>query len=147
MNIVNLQECIPNRSLFSVTGAVNLVATVFKITLEAVCATSEQKIAASACLVVGPILALFNFGWFIAGNVWVFGQWSTVDLEDVASEHYCEKTAYMFSFVLLILSYVAGPIIAVVCCCSAALCACLAGVTGVAFKSVEQSDKVDDDDE
>ena len=79
---------------------------------------------------VSLLIGLFNLSWFIAGNVLVFAQWSTVVLDDETSEHYCEKTAYMFSFVLLILTYVAAPIIVVAGCCSAAICACLAVVTG-----------------
>ena len=75
-------------------------------------------------------LALFYFAWFIAGNVWVFGQWTSVEFKDEESEHYCDIAAYMFSFVLLILSWVAAPII---CCCF-----CTIGGLGVAMYGVKE---------
>ena len=83
----------------------------------------QSLIGCSGCL--GSLFGLFGFCWLIAGNVWVFGNWSSVDLENINLENYCDQTAYMFSFVLLILAWVAVPIISVTCClCWATIAAC-----------------------
>ena len=65
---------------------------------------------------------LFNFSWFIAGNVWVFGNWSDYQ----AGTALCKESTYMFSFVMLIMAWVAFPILGILgCVCSAAVMGCL----------------------
>ena len=78
------------------------------LALHAICGTSEDGKPCRLNAFVSLLIALFNLGWFIGGNAWVVVQRSTVVLNDKTSEHYCEKTAYMLSFVLLILMYEAG---------------------------------------
>merc|ERR1712117_275254 len=68
------------------------------------------------------LCCLFNFSWFIAGNVWVFGNWSSYQ---AATEPTCDKTTYMFSFVLLIMAWVAAPIFCILGCFCGAGAFCL----------------------
>ena len=86
---------------------------------------AQPLIACSGCL--GSMVGLFGFCWFIAGNVWVFGNWSSVNFDVLPTDaSYCDPTAYMFSFVLLILAWVAVPVISVTCClCWATVAACV----------------------
>ena len=88
-------------------------------------ATGAQAGAWSGCL--GNLVGLLGFCWFIAGNVWVFGNWSSVNFDvAITDASYCDETAYMFSFVLLILAWVAVPVISVTCClCWATVAACV----------------------
>ena len=103
------------------TGAMGLVASILIGGFSTIAkATGAQPlIACSGCL--GSMVGLFGFCWFIAGNVWVFGNWSSVTFEGPPNgvlEHppppqyasYCDETAYMFSFVLLIMAWVAFPV-------------------------------------
>merc|ERR1719367_631278 len=89
-----------------VMGAGHLVATLSQILLKICGKDTFMPLNVAVGLIV-----LLNLCCFIAGNVWVFGLWSTIDLEDELSEHYCDKTAYMFSFVSLIVMWVTGPIL------------------------------------
>ena len=43
-------------------------------------------------------------------------------------DYYCDKTAYMFSFVLIIMAWVAVPI-SLTCCCVAACCGVAIGLS------------------
>ena len=109
------------------------------------CAKATENKALIGCSsLLRAMLGLFTFCWFIAGNVWVFGNWSSVNFNHHMTDqtltnqtltnhtmvghnedNYCDQTAYMFSFVLLILAWVAVPIISVTCClCWATIAAC-----------------------
>ena len=65
------------------------------------------------------LIGLLQFSWHIAGSVWVFGIWYSVDFKDESSKHHCDETAYMFSFVLLLLGWVSIPMS---CCIEACIC-------------------------
>ena len=80
-------------------GAVDLVYWLSQILL-AICGIEEGPIK-----VVARIGTLLDFACIIAGNVLVYRNWSTIDLEDENSENYCDKTAYLFSFVSLIVRW------------------------------------------
>lgn len=71
------------------------------------------------------IISCFLLAWFIAGSVWVYRIYTTVDTSDVSSSHYCHGSVYWFAFVLITVGYVC---MALSCCC-AALC----GILGVIF--------------
>ena len=99
----------------------SLTLTLFGIVLRCCSFTGmfdkESTVAQGIGGCCGLPMALFTFSWFIAGNVWVFGQWSSVNFKDEESEHYCDSAAYMLSFVLLILSWVVAPIASIITCC------------------------------
>ena len=110
--------------LLLVTGASALVTIVIKCGAKMAGMVEPNKFMA----VLGVLLCLFNFSWFIAGNVWVFGSWSEYnpDLADTTKAPYCYPTTYMFSFVLLIMAWVVAPIICLLrCVCWAAVMGCL----------------------
>ena len=54
------------------------------------------------------LIGLLSIIWLIVGSVLVFGIWPEV--RDDIDEH-CDRTTYMFSFVLLILAWVALSIL------------------------------------
>ena len=99
-------------------GAVSLTLTLFAILLGTYKESNVTKLIGGCCRLP---FALFSFSWLITGNILVFGQWPSVDLEDKESEHYCDNAAYMFSFVLLILAWVAAPIASIIICCLSAI--------------------------
>merc|ERR1712117_231459 len=81
-----------------------------------------MKVEACRCLMVLP--NIFNFCWFIVGNVYVFGNWSRYN-DPYSLE--CDGLTYMFSFVLLIMAWVAVPILCILgCVCSTAVMGFLA---------------------
>ena len=57
------------------------------------------------------LAGLFNICWTIAGSVWVFGIWnSDMEFNEDDVERYCDKTTYLFSFVMLILTWLSYPL-------------------------------------
>ena len=58
-------------------------------------------------LIMRGLAGLFNICWTIAGSVWVFGSWNS-DLD--FNEGYCDKTTYLFSFIMLILTWLSYPL-------------------------------------
>ncbi|CAF1343399.1 unnamed protein product [Adineta steineri] len=71
-------------------------------------------IIGSICLVL-LLMSFFLFFWFIVGNVWVFSVHSKVDLDNLLSPNYCQRTLYQFAFTIIIMSYIISVI---GCCCS-----------------------------
>ena len=54
-------------------------------------------------------LSLFSFIWFIAGNVWVFGNYQPHYNIRLADPHkYCDETTYKLAFWVIIATYVAS---------------------------------------
>ena len=86
---------------------------------------------------VNGIVSLFLFAWFIAGNVWVYSNYSKVQYDltigtSLAST-YCDKTTYLFTFWTITVSYIItglSCIIGVMICC----CACVCGFAFFAAK-------------
>jgi len=68
------------------------------------------------------LLGCFNFAWFITGNIWVFGVYQKVDLQNKYSSDYCDYLVYTFSFWVIVCSYI---IIGLFCCGGCCICACL----------------------
>ena len=67
---------------------------------------------------------LSNSCWFIIGNIYVFKNWSSYNSDDNTFQ--CDDITYMFSFVLLIMAWVAIPILSLLAClCGAAVMECL----------------------
>ncbi|CAF1004364.1 unnamed protein product [Rotaria sp. Silwood1] len=61
-------------------------------------------VSAADVAIVIICLAVFLFGWFIAGCVWVFRAWDNVLYHTLAQSYYCYPTLYRFAFWLLLLS-------------------------------------------
>ena len=83
------------------------------------------KVEACRCLMVLP--NIFNFCWFIVGNVYVFGNWSSYHDEQVTFD--CDGLTYMFSFVLLIMFWVVpllGSLAWLACVCGMGCVGCVA---------------------
>ena len=93
-----------NGAVLLVDSVFNLPATILNIHNEK--QEGRQGVLGVCCTAGFNCLSLavnlFIFCWFIAGNVWVFGQWSSVTFDN-SSADYCDKAAYMFSFIQLIL--------------------------------------------
>ncbi|XP_077984538.1 uncharacterized protein LOC144439143 [Glandiceps talaboti] len=73
--------------------------------------------------VVSALIYLFNFAWFIAGNVWIYR--TEPDYDDSTGGNYCDQTLYLFSFWLITTSYILiglggciGIIVGCCICCS-----------------------------
>lgn len=72
------------------------------------------------------LLTLFSFGWFIAGNVWVFSNYPP-NITDSRNAEYCEAGVYYFSFALIIAAY--AWFLFTLCCSG---CVAIAGVKDIA---------------
>ncbi|XP_064489758.1 transmembrane protein 272-like [Ornithodoros turicata] len=70
------------------------------------------------------ILYTFMFGWFIAGCVWVFGNYQP-DFDDPTSAKYCNKTLYNFAFGTLIASFALTGFMCLRECCMKACASCM----------------------
>ncbi|CAF1026292.1 unnamed protein product [Adineta ricciae] len=136
--IVYLDQCPINVYIpiyLIVTGACGIAAIglTMVIVIAFVCCIKQDSIAGS-CIsgcVIGAvvffifIMSFFLFGWFIAGNVWVFGAKTTVNFEKENSPYYCHKTLYEFAFWIIIVTY----ILMVVSCCVSCCRACFQSLT------------------
>jgi hypothetical protein len=76
--------------------------------------------------VMTPVFSLAQLCIFIWGTVEVFGHYSDWHGEDYLkpTANYCNHTAYMFAFVLLLIQWVVAPILIVLCCCCACFTSC-----------------------
>ena len=74
------------------------------------------------------IIGLFQFAWFIAGNVWVYSIYGQVQFTDLTAQStYCDRTTYLFSFWVITAGYIVMGLSIVLGICSACL-ACVCGV-------------------
>ena len=71
------------------------------------------------------LVACFLLGWFIAGNVWVFGAEPDLNTTQTNSTFYCEPTCFYFAFWQIISVYILFGLIFCAMCslgCAFALC-------------------------
>ncbi|XP_064489763.1 transmembrane protein 272-like isoform X2 [Ornithodoros turicata] len=67
------------------------------------------------------IIQCFLVGWFIAGCVWVYGNYLP-NFDDPSNPKYCDKTLYYFAFSTLTASFAVGGF-SIICCCCMIICA------------------------
>jgi len=120
---VHYDECAFNATTYlvvagSVMVALNLL-TILAILTPCECDDKLLKF-------MTPVFSIAQFCIFIWGTVEVFGKYNDVIYEDFISmsSNYCDHTAYMFAFVLLLIQWVVVPIMIVICCCCACFTAC-----------------------
>lgn len=82
----------------------------------------NQEEANSKTNPIDGVLGCFLFGWFVAGNVWIYRIYNDFDDKDEDSPHYCNPILYYFSFWITTAVY----IFAVCMCCSM----CVIGICG-----------------
>lgn len=75
------------------------------------CVFGSENFQPIKCL--QAIMGCFIFGWFVAGNVWIYKAYKP-DFNDASSELYCHKTLYLFAFWMTTATYI---ILACLCCC------------------------------
>ncbi|XP_064630558.1 transmembrane protein 272-like isoform X2 [Lineus longissimus] len=68
------------------------------------------------------IVGLFLFCWFIAGNVWIYSIYRTVNLDDTNAANYCRRPLYLYSFWITTIGWI-FIILSLLCGC---LCGCIA---------------------
>ncbi|XP_035687447.1 transmembrane protein 272-like [Branchiostoma floridae] len=78
------------------------------------------------------LLGCFILAWFIAGNVWIYSVYTTVNMKDATDANYCQPTLYLFAFWATTVTYI---FLGVMMCC----CCCAAVVFGSAAARSEQS--------
>lgn len=76
---------------------------------------------------VEQIINIFLFAWFIAGSVWVYSIYGKVNYDDETSILYCDKTAYLFTFILITITYALAALSLLLCCCACVVACCLMG--------------------
>lgn len=70
------------------------------------------------------LINLFIFAWFIAGNVWVYRNYSAVTYDSALPDQYCDKLCYLFSFWLITATW---GFLALLCFCCCGLVCCIGG--------------------
>ncbi|XP_064489766.1 transmembrane protein 272-like [Ornithodoros turicata] len=70
------------------------------------------------------IIQCFLIGWFIAGCVWVYGNYLP-NFDDRTDPKYCDKTLYYFAFSTLTASFAVGGFFIICGCCLAICVACM----------------------
>ena len=96
-----------NGAVLLALSVFELPATILNIHIEK--QEGRQGVIGLCCATGFSCLSLaatpFILCWFLAGNVWVFGRWSSVTFDNGSSADYCDKAAYMLSFINLILGW------------------------------------------
>uniref|UniRef100_A0A3B5AEM5 Si:dkey-19b23.12 n=1 Tax=Stegastes partitus TaxID=144197 RepID=A0A3B5AEM5_9TELE len=79
------------------------------------------------CMVCNLLVSMFLFGWFIAGNVWIYSIYEpnyNKTITDVVP--YCDKTLYLFAFWTTTASYILIGFALFLGCCFALCVRCCA---------------------
>ncbi|XP_064638043.1 transmembrane protein 272-like isoform X2 [Lineus longissimus] len=71
------------------------------------------------------IVSCFLLAWFIAGNVWIYRVYHTVNYKDPSDPNYCDPALYLYAFWITTATYI---FLAVTCCCI-----CCAGLITMCF--------------
>lgn len=78
------------------------------------------------------LIQLFQFAWFIAGNVWIYSIYEP-NYTDPSSPYFCNKTLYLFAFWVTNSYYILfGVVLGIVkccTCCTCCACTCCMGLT------------------
>jgi len=86
---------------------------------------NQRFLTCDCCKCLTAIISLFMFGWFIAGNIWIYSAYEP-NYTDPISQEYCHKTLYLFAFWLTTSVYIC---VAFFCCCLSCLVCCSAVCT------------------
>ncbi|ESP00045.1 hypothetical protein LOTGIDRAFT_230986 [Lottia gigantea] len=70
------------------------------------------------------LIDCFLFGWFIAGNVWIYRVYNDFNATDPTSSYYCEPTLYYFAFWLTTATYILIGSMCFCICCGSCLAFC-----------------------
>ncbi|XP_019639229.1 PREDICTED: uncharacterized protein LOC109481167 [Branchiostoma belcheri] len=65
------------------------------------------------------LFGCFILAWFIAGNVWIYSVYTTVNMADPADANYCQPTLYLFAFWATTATYICLGLMMCCCCCAA----------------------------
>ncbi|XP_066275098.1 transmembrane protein 272-like [Branchiostoma lanceolatum] len=66
------------------------------------------------------LFGCFILAWFIAGNVWIYSVYTTVNMSDSSDANYCQPTLYLFAFWATTVTYIFLGLM-MCCCCGAAI--------------------------
>jgi len=117
VGIINLNDCPVNKWIpiyLVVLGAVGIFQNLTVLTRKC-CSDGVVKCIAICQLPVN----IFLIGWFIAGNIWVYGTFSEVQHKnETMSSTYCDHTTYWFAFWLITLVYILIGLCLILGCCA-----------------------------
>lgn len=120
LNECPIQKYIPVWLIgFGVYGLFYALISTFEKTYEFYRKKSDPEYKFNKLVAIKTIIGLFGFAWLIAGSVWVYKIYGTVDYNNEMSPNYCQKDAYLFAFSVLTTIYSIGGFM---CCC---VCCCL----------------------
>ena len=85
------------------------------------------------------LIQLFQFAWFIAGNVWIYSIYEP-NYTDPSSPYFCNKTLYLFAFWVTNSYYILfGVVLGIVKCCTCCTCCACTCCMGLTVKACCQS--------
>ncbi|CAF0897128.1 unnamed protein product [Brachionus calyciflorus] len=134
MGSTNLNKCTIEPKIpvwLIVSGSVSIfmailiiLSVIAQVTLKKV----DTVIVSIISLIVG-IVGMFQFAWFITGNVWVYSKNGLVDYNDTQSASYCDQSLYLFTFWTINVAYIfmgiailASILIPCIICCFSICC-------------------------
>ena len=80
----------------------------------------ERNITCNCCECFISTLSLFTFGWFIAGNIWIYSAFEP-NYYDTSHVDYCHKTLYLYAFWMTTALYI---LVAMFLCCTFCMACC-----------------------
>ncbi|RNA22257.1 hypothetical protein BpHYR1_014704 [Brachionus plicatilis] len=108
-----------------VAGSVSIVLALISFITLAVPSLKVKLVLTVVFGILGGLLGMFQFAWFITGNVWVYSKHRTVVYDDPDSGLYCDKTLFLFTFWTITASYImmgVSFIISIIAACCSCLC-------------------------
>ena len=121
----------PSKFSIQVSGVVGVVTFICQLGTTAAQASDEDTPVAKVFGGIRGLASLTYFCLWFPATYWVFSNWSWVNFEDPTHEHYCNETAYMFAFILLIVGWVVYSATALACCLPCCLLSAVACWTAV----------------
>jgi len=111
IGILYLEKCSIQKYIpiwLIVMGAVGIYTALTKAITNTIQKCRKSKETSSCCLFdcLNCIASVFLLGWFIAGNVWVYGNYKTVSYNATGDLNlYCDKVCYLYSFWFITVSW------------------------------------------
>ncbi|KJH53183.1 hypothetical protein DICVIV_00681 [Dictyocaulus viviparus] len=124
IGFVNRYQCTVNSKIpvwLIVTGSLTLIRSAISFIYRV--KDEHKQLRPIIVRLFDGLLHLNIFIWFILGTIWVYWAYSYVSYDKTAGPNYCDQLTYVFTFVIITVSYVIMLFSCLsFCCCCCCVC-------------------------